>query len=533
LDSKNPVRTIRDTTLARARLNAGYIEFRNGDRLAGRVIGHVEAQKEPGLPAHLIIEADIDLGFPKVFRRDQIRVLPDWISRIVQRKLVDRDLPTNSVQLADGTTQSFRAFKWRAESLELLTDTGVIQHRLEQLAAIELATIGSWDDWQRQLAALSPTLDTPLIRLELAGGTVLTTSQRRHLPRTQGGEDSDRWFHLVQPAWSLDLLAVPLRQIRVQTYFAPTETPLGIVRPTASRHRSLLSQAWPAPRFNENLAGNGLRSEGRQWAWGMSVQAEHALDFDCPASARRLQTRLALDPAVGDGGAARARVEMRENKLFESQVLVGSRMVVDSGPLPLATGPARLGLVADAAVRDRPKLADPLEICDLVNWLEPIVEHDVTQLRREVEARYAASHPWLAGWTVDTVEAGNWNPIHRFDETDIERPCFRQLLALRGPLTLTRQIAVDSSSTTALLRFGRLAGESQAAHLEISVDGRRVWNDNLPTSTGPFAETFAIRVPLQATSGQPLELIVRLTPAAQNALVDWRGMNLIVTATDK
>ena len=62
------------------------------------------------------------------------------------------------------------------------------------------------------------------MRLDLADGTRLTTSLERLKPRSQGGDNPEKWFHLLQPAWSLDLLAVAHRKVRRWTFFAPHES---------------------------------------------------------------------------------------------------------------------------------------------------------------------------------------------------------------------------------------------------------------------------------------------------------------------
>ena len=70
--------------------------------------------------------------------------------------------------------------------------------------------------------------------------------------------------------------------------------------------------------------------------------------------------------------------------------LIGSGEPASSGPIAL-TGPGggqkSLLLVADPAHADRPPGTDPLDIRDLVDWLEPVLTLDLEKLKSEVAAR--------------------------------------------------------------------------------------------------------------------------------------------------
>jgi hypothetical protein len=62
---------------------------------------------------------------------------------------------------------------------------------------------------------------------------------------------------------------------------------------------------------------------------------------------------------------------------YKSPLLTGSSRAYDLGRVVLAGDPPRtLSLVSAAAHNDRPPGADPFEIRDHVDWLEPIVELD-------------------------------------------------------------------------------------------------------------------------------------------------------------
>lgn len=521
-DAKNPLRTLEDTTLPRAVLSRDYVEFHGGDRLAGRVVRFVEEGDVPEVPAHLIVEPSVDLSLPKVFSRSQVRVRADWVQRIVRRPPAGTGMPPKSITVLNGAPESFRSFHWRPDGISILTESGPKQVLFTDLATFDTGAWQPWEAWQRQLAALSPTLASPILRMDLADGTRLTTSLERMRARSLGSDEPEKWFHLVQPAWSLDLLAVPHRKIRRRTLFGPHEAPLSAIEPSASRHRAIFSQAWGIARTDANVRGEALRAAGREFGWGFGVHAAHELEFELPRPARTFHAKVALDPTAS--GCARARVQLGERSLFESPPIIASGQAVDCGPLSLTASRARLVLIADAVVAGRPTGAEPFDIGDLFNWLEPIIEFDPTDLRREVEPQYLFAHSTLATWSADPVSAGNWRLLNRFDESDVAAPCYRLLASLDGPLTLTRDVAVRRERGEMLLTLGRPGETSAKASIEISLDGRRVHREALPAAAS--AEPLRIAIPLANARGDSVEISVRIDPAGKPALVDWRGLKL-------
>jgi NPCBM/NEW2 domain len=528
-DARNPVRTICDTKLTRGLAAESYLEFCGGDRLPGRIVQFVPADESSPTPPHFLVEPTIDLGLPNVFRRDRVRVLADWVTAVVQRSGAAARLEPKTLRLIDGKLQAFRAVRWQPEGGQLLTDVGARSFEFAQIASLRTNSGRTWSDWQRQLATLSPSVDSLLVFLDLPGGAHLTTSLERMKPRTQGGDDASRWFFLVQPAWSLDLLAISHQKIRVRTFVPALQTPLSAIDPVRRRRQPVLSSAWTAPRANEGSLGALFRTGGREFAWGIGVTAPEELQFELAESATAVRTRVALDPAAATGGAARARLEFAGATLWKSPVLVGSGPFIDSGRAllrrDLRTTNSTLVLVADAAVRDRPAGTDPFDIRDFVNWLEPVVEHDPARLAREVQSHFA-EHRMLAGWTLDPAERGNWRPVNRFDDTRDGDPCFRQILQLDGPLTISRRMETVGDRPTAKFRFGRLGEFAGRTRLEILVNGQPVLTQTMSSSEGS-SQPLEIAVPIRGgAAGSSIEFSVRLAPIGRSAVIDWRGITL-------
>jgi hypothetical protein len=525
-DGSNPARTIIDTAQPRQRIAAPYIELPCGDRLSGRVIEFQDGHELAGVPAYFVAEPSLNLDVPNLFARPQIRIRAAAVRRIVAQPIPGQLTP-NSLQTVDGHREQFRSWRWRTNGIDVLTSSGVKHVGFRDLAAIEFDQPNTWDAWFQQLAVLSPGLESPLIRMELSDGTQLTTSRERLRPVTVGGEGPDHWFHLCQPAWSLDLLAVSHRQVRLRTIFDATQTPLSAIEPVVSRGQGIILPAPTRLHSNESLAGGALRSAGGESGWGFAVHAPYEFAFDLPRSARRFRTRLALDPTVGDGGCAGGRLEYDGKSLFDSPLLIGSGRTQDSGWLSASAG--RLTLIADAAAQDRPSNADPLDIRDDLNWLEPLVEHDPVELQRAVRRHFASVHPGLAAWRFDPAEAGQWRLVNRLDDIEPTSCGFRQLIELNGSLTLTRQVSGSPQSTLRLI-----IGRSVAFHpvnATIWFHSNRVLRETLP-EWSPTNTPLEIDVPTAGVSGS-LIVTCRLAPIGESAMIDWRGLAIESPANEE
>ena len=82
--------------------------------------------------------------------------------------------------------------------------------------------------------------------------------------------------------------------------------------------------------------------------------------------------------------------------------------MTDTGVLPLNAGvpDAQLVIVSHPDSADRPPGADPLDVRDVVDWLEPQLNLDLEKLRVEVHRQLPRLLPGLEGWTVAGGEDG-------------------------------------------------------------------------------------------------------------------------------
>ena len=289
---------------------------------------------------------------------------------------------------------------------------------------------------------------------------------RRHIAyvklqrgRTHGaGGSSDTWSHVIQPAWCLDALRIPFNRIHMRWSLAPDRVPLSMIRPTASVSPPL--QSWRTGRTSD---GGSFHSAGRDYCWGFAVHAYSELSFALPKCANSFQTRLGLDSAAAKGGCVQARVLLgstgrKQNKnednnkkiLYASEMLVGSIKTVDTGRLaigPAGDGQRILTLQADIAHEGRPRGADPLNIRDKFNWLEPVIGFDANGFQDAVlRETVKQMRPWK-GWTVKFDKRGRytWTGHLSANKDPIGRMHFRPMVrAEKHPLVLSRRITIGS-----------------------------------------------------------------------------------------
>jgi hypothetical protein len=406
LSPSRPFRWLRDLAPAadepRREAN-GLVELIGGDRFLGRVLGFVPggADDKPAAPPHLLVALEGPLlcaGSPLTAeagggRRAEVRVLPQFVRRIVWGKGRSRDIAPGMLLFRDGGRLACQSLRWQADGVRVLTADGIRQVPLAELSEVCLPQADAWQSYCEELAALDPECKSRLVRLETTRGCILSTSLAR-LEAT-GGWDRTAWCHVVRPAWCLDALCVPFSTIQAWWTFTPHEVPLSRWPPVRFVSRPMLGKGW-SWQVDRNVEGGLLASAKQVHGWGFGVHAPCELWFEIPPAARGFQVRVGLDRLAGSGGCARALVCLDRPDAaprFRSKHLIGSSEVVDAGTLALDKRDARrlLILVADAADRDRPPGADPLDIRDMLDWIEPLWLLDPAELRGEVQKRVPAA----------------------------------------------------------------------------------------------------------------------------------------------
>lgn len=479
LDPRNPARWVRAAAAELAPPPQSYVEMFGGDRVPGLVVGFEYPGASPmfSRPPHLLVKPDWPVGPGDEAR--PVRVDTRDIRRVVIRSRRTGGYTPGVLYLDGGRPIPFRQLRWTSDGVDLLLADGSTQRvAFDQLSEVDLPRRDPWDVYVGQLARTDPACDSPLLRMSTAAGLVATASMTRF------HAEGDR--QVIQPPWSVDPIWVPRRMIRQWTLFAPSQVPLSIIDPVGIVQRSALEGA-RRMRIDRSATGGELRSGGRVWGWGAGMQARTEAIYELPAMARAFESRVALDPSVQRGGCARAMVcvDSPEKPIWQSPPMMGAATLLDTGAvkLPAASpgGSRTLVLVADAMEHEHPAGADPLNIRDFVNWLEPVVDLDPAALAGRVKSEAVSGVAAWAGWTLeaglDVVFKPRWDSrLHRF--TDEAR-------VTGGDLLLSRRVHVSEARPLLCLTLFHYGG-TQAGTIKVRVDHEPVGQFEVPEQPGPW-----------------------------------------------
>jgi hypothetical protein len=526
-DPGNPVRWLVDQTAAVDVRPEMFIEFHGGDRLAGEVQGYRPGSGSPyeQLPPHLIVRTESEWQPPEDRQAATIRVLTESVRRVVFEARPRDDWQPGHVFLRNGGQLAFHSLRWTVDGVSILLDDGVRAVEWAELAEIHLPRRDVERDYVEQIAALTPSLSGRLVQLDIADGSVLTTSTERFQGRHWGDKNrTAAWLHLIQPAWSLDPLWVRVPNIMTWRWWLPHEPPLTRFVPTNVDRDIVFSAGWVWQR-DRNTLRQRLQVGERLFATGFGVHATTALTFDLPSLAREFRTRVGLDSAAGTGGCVAAQVTQRDGSvLFQQGPIVGSRDVADSGWQPLArsTGSLQLTLRIDMLRDNRPEGAEALDIRDIANWLDPVVRLDRDTLAVAVSAATARFVPGLAGWTKSGHE-----PLgvrNHLDETDARDFRYRPVIAVpTSPLTFSRSVPVTAKDRWLSLVVSRFGDNTPKVAAEIKLHGASAGTFDVPVRQGPI-DPEPLTVPLPAGTPSPVDIEVTLTAAGPGAALESRGI---------
>ena len=526
-DPANPARWIIDSSLKVSPTPTAFVEFFGGDRMPGAVIGAGSGleSKYNRLPPHLILDRQ-GWHLPWVPPANHLRILTRWVRRVVwQRRSTDTYEPGNLFYV-DGRRITFRAIRWNATSAFLLLEESTQEVPFHDVAEIHLPELDNWTAYVEQLALLSPAANSTLVQWDTQQGMRATASIERFQAKPSGNNsDPNLWWHALQPAWSLDPIWVNHRLIRTRRFFAPQEIPLTQWEPVRSTHSPGLSNGWTWQR-DRNVQSGPLHSGGQEYGWGVGVQAQHELEYRLPPGALTMRMRIGLDRCIGSGGCARGKIYASDNRnqpLFQSELLIGSSLVVDTGEMSVAGHPL-VTLVADSASAERPAGADPFDIRDSLNWLEPMVRIDSTLLQNEVRATMVRQLTPLEGWTVIDGATGPFLFKNRWQTFEDRDSRFVMEIASRVPfLTFTRDLKVGPQNAFLALGASRFQDKTTPAHLQVRVNGQSVGDFEVPVRNSAV-EPEPIMVPLDAFKGQQVQLEISQMAGGPQALVDWRSV---------
>ncbi|MDB5389715.1 MAG: hypothetical protein JWM11_5361 [Planctomycetaceae bacterium] len=526
-DQSNPARWVIDTSLKVTPSPEAFVEFMGGDRLPGIVVGASTGtdSRFQRMPPHLILERQA-WNFPGLPSPTPLRVTTRWIRRVVWQRRSAEKFEPGTLFYQDGRRITFRAVRWAAASVMLLLDQATSEVAFHDIAEIHLPQTDVWGAYIEQLAFLCPGGTKPLFQWETQQGLRVTGSFERFQGRPHGNQnDPNAWWHLVQPAWSLDPLWVSHRMIRTRRFFEPHVVPLTLLEPVRSTHVAGLGGGWNWVR-DRNVQAGPLQSGGNEFGWGMGVQAHHELEYALPRGSLTFRTRIGLDRCIGTGGCARGKIFLTGNQnqpVFQTELLIGSGSVADSGQLNVAGQPGLI-LTADSADAERPAGADPFDIRDSLDWLEPELRLDPTVLQSQIRAAVSKLVPCWESWTVTDAETGPFLFKNRWSTIDSRDPRYISEINSRVPfLTISKSLKLGAQQKFLVLAASRFPEGTTPAHLQVRINGQSIGDFEVPVRQGAI-DPDPILVPLDEFRGKDVQLEISHMAGGPQALVDWNAV---------
>jgi hypothetical protein len=256
------------------------------------------------------------------------------------------------------------------------------------------------------------------------------------------------------------------------------------------------------------------------------------LRFSLPKFANAFRSRIGLDNVVGPGGCVRARVHVGSPKgkpAYESPLLIGSKKTVDTGRISLKlppTGPSQLILQADPVDRDAPGGADPLNIRDKLNWLDPRLELDIPGLQEQIGRQIGLLMAASPGWRLPVDRSGGYIWTTYFDEE--VKPggrCFWTMLqAGPKPLSLRKEMTVGPADKWLAVFLGLPSGENPAPDaVTLRVGGQQVPSRKIPLRQTWQERPAPLVYSLQQFKGKKITLEL-IQPAGGKPL-HWQAVN--------
>ncbi len=559
-DANNPFRWVIDQAVTLGPPANALVEFYGGDCLPGRIVDY-EAAEYDSFEAHdeyLIVEPAITVDRPGEKRTPFLRIRTQWLKRVVfERKLgVPSEWRPGTAFLHDGSAVRFRGVRWARGAVAVLTDNGVKTLMHSQIAELHLPDRNGWENWFEQLAVLSPDLKSRLLQIECENGLRLTASTSRYRPAFSGDQSSmESWHPVFHPAWSLDPLTVHFPAIRVWRLFTPNEIPATLLEPTATRDGVVFSSGWNWQR-NFSVQQSTAISGGKHAGWSFGTHAPTQLTLPLHSVVTAFRVKAGLDQSMQNRGCARASLAFATNPaaaIWRSETLIGSEKSFDSGwqNVPKVNAPdAALMLTSDPLINERPKGADPFDIRDCVNWIEPEFQLDAAKLQQEVARRRSQTIPALHDWTLtlslppvgsdtdketrpaasDADESNATSKVFRagsvWNDSVPNDQRFGIIASINGPFAaFTRELRVKADHHWLALSIDRPEtkppgpGELRPLDVIVRLDGRSVLQQPVPPRSGQNTAD-PILVPLSGLQNRKVRCdVVLFSPAGADPAV--------------
>lgn len=535
-DRQASIRWILDAHAQPPQTPESYVEFLAGDRLPGRVVAGRPAEivDEEFVPARLEVAPYTRVDWPEFRVRDRIPVLAAWVKRVVW-KARSSEFQPGTAFLEDGRRIVFQALQWMGTEVKLLTESGIRSVTLDELAEIHLP---GTDPWEEVLGSRVSLIESPadtVMEIECSDGLRLTTCLTRLVPRARGDKKlPESWFHMVQPGWSLQPLWIPHRSVVWRRFYAFNEIPLTDIR-CEYRETAKFGGKW-GYRVNANLLGGSLQTGGRLYGWGFGVPSGSEVIFPLHPLVTTVRLGLGLDSESGDGGCIRGEGRLLTGAgelLFRSPLLIGSATVFDPGEIHPPRNDAQnvqLLLRVDEAEEERPAGADPWNVRDLADWVEPLCILDGQSLDAELRRRRFSLIPCWEGWRIVAPEEDATRGPRvtvALDQSIWDAPRFRIYHVFRGEFALERTLSLSPTTRTLEVSICRPQGVPPY-RVEIFADGQSLASATVPERGGPNPPT-PVTADLSGLAGRAVKLriLLRAENSDSDLKAEWRFIRLV------
>ncbi|GAA4425348.1 hypothetical protein [Bremerella cremea] len=546
IDGGNPMRWIIDRSLGPAEMPNAYIELLSGDRLPGHTDSYVAEgiEYQADQPEHFTLTPSFSYRKSSDSRyRTDLRVRRDFIRKIVWQQipaLVDRYVPS-TVYLTNGREINFRAIRFSEGAIHLLSGRERMSFGFHEIAELHLPDESPWETQLRELAILFPGGKTDpadrmrLVQWETSEGLVATTSVQRIDADSRGdNNNSDRWIHGIQPAWALDPIWVECRSTWMRRSWPIDEIPLFRLPYQETREGAMFSRNGFPARVNRGVLAGTAKSGDHISGWNFGVMAPSRMSFELPPLAKGFRGSVGIDQAAKDRGCVRGKVfvSWESQPKFQSEPIIGSQKTVELGNINWNDVPTdgKLILEADMAEEGRPDDADPFDIRDMTNWIEPRLLLDREKLLAEIRERTPQAILAWKDWTVTSdPEKLQFQTSRRRVEYSYEAPSWRTTVAAKDqPLKLSTKRDIAPETRWLEIVTAKFDGNDQPV-IDVTIDGILVLSKGLQNvNIHDYVNTPSpLLVDLLPFAGHEVTIEISQSAGSADIPVDWRGIHFL------
>jgi hypothetical protein len=221
------------------------------------------------------------------------------------------------------------------------------------------------------------------------------------------------------------------------------------------------------------------------------------------------------------------RIDDAVRELFTSPSIVGSGQVIDTGPISLAadTGPRTLVLQVREHHDDRPTGADPFDIRDAADWIEPVLNVALADVTPPLAGRLARQlAAWQSWQLVSETSDLAWSTV--YDQLSSGLPSYRLAVsANQKPLVLERELTLQADQRWLVVHATCGQKADAPPRIRVLADGNLLAAFDVPLldRDHPSARPQAIALS-DVAPDKPVRLRVEQLPNAAGTAVLWHSL---------